>query len=116
MDSQAHLDLVFGALADATRRTMLSRLLEGEATVNALVALTPHKQPTVSRHLQVLAKAGLVTRVARAQYRLVKLNVEPLTEALIWMNRYSRIYDDSLDRLETHLESMVRATPNKETP
>ena len=113
MQSIAQLDLVFGALADGTRRAMLSRLMEGEATVNALVALTPHKQPTISKHLKVLERAGLVTRSAQAQYRLVKLNTAPLAEAQVWMDRYARLYDDSLDRLETHLASKTQ--PNQET-
>ena len=75
------LDRVFGALSDPTRRAILARLANGEATVNELVDLAQLRQPTVSKHLKVLERAGLVTRGRTAQFRPVRLNPAPLASA-----------------------------------
>src|SRR3990170_4989104 len=72
------LDLVFAALADPTRRAILARLADGEATVNELVAPFDLSQPTISKHLKVLERAGLVSRGREAQFRPVRLNATPL--------------------------------------
>ena len=76
-----HLDLVFGALADPTRRAILARLADGQATVNELVEPFKLAQPTITKHIKVLEGAGLVSRGREAQFRPVKLNAEPLKEA-----------------------------------
>ncbi|MBS1705176.1 MAG: winged helix-turn-helix transcriptional regulator [Armatimonadetes bacterium] len=110
----SNLDLVFGALADGTRRAMLARLGEGETTVNALVALTRHKQPTVSKHLKVLERAGLVMRTPKAQYRMVQLNPVPLQEAELWIKRYASLYTDSFDRLDHLLQDERQNSPIEE--
>jgi DNA-binding transcriptional ArsR family regulator len=96
MDS---LDRVFGALADPTRRAILARLAGGEATVKQLVAPFALSQPTISKHLQVLESAGLVSRGRNAQFRPVRLNPEPLAAAARWLGDYRRFWDESLDRL-----------------
>jgi DNA-binding transcriptional ArsR family regulator len=112
MTSQAQLDHVFGALADATRRAILARLVRGEATVNELVGPFDLKQPTISKHLKVLERAGLVSRGREAQFRPVRLNAAPLAHAAKWIGSYRLLWEDSFDRLDAFLES-TQATPKK---
>jgi DNA-binding transcriptional ArsR family regulator len=112
MTSQAQLDHVFAALADATRRAILARLVQGEATVNELVEPFNLKQPTISKHLKVLERAGLVSRGREAQFRPVRLNAAPLADAAKWIGSYRRLWEDSFDRLDALLGSK-RSTPKK---
>jgi DNA-binding transcriptional ArsR family regulator len=105
MASQAQLDSVFGALSDATRRAILARLVEGEATVNELIEPFDLKQPTISKHLKVLERAGLVSRGREAQFRPVHLNAAPLADAASWIGGYRRLWEDSFDRLDALLGS-----------
>jgi DNA-binding transcriptional ArsR family regulator len=105
MPSQAQLDHVFGALADATRRAILARLVQGEATVNELVGPFDLKQPTISKHLKVLERAGLVSRGRQAQFRPVRLNAAPLAHAAKWIGNYRSLWEDSFDRLDVLLGS-----------
>lgn len=100
------LDRVFGALADPTRRAILARLGDGEATVNELVAPFALSQPTISKHLKVLEQAGLVTRGRTAQFRPVRLNAQPLGEAAQWLGDYRRFWEESFDRLETYVKDL----------
>jgi DNA-binding transcriptional ArsR family regulator len=102
------LDLVFAALADPTRRAILARLAAGEATVNELVTPTTLSQPTVSKHLKVLERAGLVSRGREAQFRPVRLNAAPLAEADRWLGDYRRFFTESLDRLDTYVKEQKR--------
>jgi DNA-binding transcriptional ArsR family regulator len=102
----ARLDLVFGALADPTRRAILARIARGDATVNELVEPFDLSQPTISKHLKVLEKAGLISRGREAQTRPVKLNAEPLKDVDIWLGDFRRFLNESLDRLETYVEAM----------
>jgi DNA-binding transcriptional ArsR family regulator len=98
------LSLTFGALADPTRRTIISRLAEGDAAVNELAALVPTiSLQAVSKHLQVLERAGLVTRGRESRQRPAHLRTEPITEASAWLAHYQRFYDESLDKLGEHL-------------
>jgi len=115
MPSQAQLDHVFGALADATRRAILARLTQGEATVSELGKPFDLKQPTISKHLKVLERAGLVSRGRDAQFRPVRLNTEPLAYADKWIGSYRRLWEDSFDRLDALLESK-QPTPKKGKP
>lgn len=101
-----HLDLVFGALADPTRRAILTRLAEGEATVNELVALTTFSQPTISNHLKVLERAGLVSRGRHAQFRPVRLNPAPLASAAHWLGDYRGFWEGSLDQLDAYVQEL----------
>ena len=93
------LDRVFSALADPTRRAILARLAAGEATVNELVAPFALSQPTISKHLKVLERAGLVSRGRNAQFRPVRLNPAPLAGAAQWLGDYRRFWEESFDRL-----------------
>ena len=100
------MDLVFGALADPTRRAILARLADGEATVNELVAPFELSQPTISKHLKVLEGAGLVSRGRNAQFRPVRLNAKPLAEASRWIGDYRRFWEESLDQLEAYVKDL----------
>ena len=100
------LDRVFQALADPTRRAILSRLAAGEATVNELVAPFDLTQPTISRHLKVLEEAGLVSRGRHAQYRPVHLRAAPLGEAAKWLGDYREFWEQSLDRLDAYAQDL----------
>lgn len=101
MTSQAQLDHVFGALSDATRRAILAKLVQADATVNELVEAFDFKQPTISKHLKVLERAGLVSRGRKAQFRPVRLNAAPLADAAQWIGSYRRLWEDSFDRLDS---------------
>ena len=102
----AELDAVFGALADPTRRAILARLADGDATVNQLAAPFNVSQPAISRHLKVLERAGLVSRRRRATARLSHLEAEPLRDATAWLGRYQQFWEESHDRLDQLLASL----------
>lgn len=104
--SADRLSLIFSALADPTRRAILARLSEGEATVNELAEPFDISLPAVSRHLKVLENAGLISRSRNAQWRSSKLEAEPLREATEWMDKYRRFWDASLTRLDAHLRKI----------
>jgi DNA-binding transcriptional ArsR family regulator len=93
----------FAALADPTRRAILARLAEGEATVNELAAPFPISVQAVSKHLKVLERAGLITRGRAAQLRPSRLDGEPLREAADWLEGYRRFWQGSFDRLDERL-------------
>ena len=97
------LDLTFAALADPTRRAILVRLAEGEATVNELAAPFSVSLPAISRHLKVLEHAGLIERGREAQARPSRLRAEPLDDAVQWMERRKRTWEARMDRLDAHL-------------
>jgi DNA-binding transcriptional ArsR family regulator len=101
------LSVTFGALADPTRRAMLSRLTNGDATVNELAGLFPAiSLQAVSKHLKVLERAGLVTRGRSAQRRPARLRAAPLVDVSAWLEHYRRFYEGSLDRLGEHLAQL----------
>ena len=100
------------ALADATRHAILARLVQGQATVNELLKPFDLKQPTISKHLKVLERAGLVSRGRDAQFRPVRLNAEPLAHADKWIGGYRRLWEDSFERLDALLGS-IQPTPKK---
>lgn len=100
------LDQLFSALADPTRRAILARLSLGEATVNDLVAPFALSQPTISKHLRVLERAGLVTRGRDAQRRPVRLNAQPLQQAAQWIDDYRRFWEASHDRLADYVQTL----------
>jgi DNA-binding transcriptional ArsR family regulator len=100
------LSQIFGALADPTRRAILARLAEGEATVTELAEPFDISLPAISRHLKVLEKAGLISRSRSAQWRSSRLEAEPLREATAWMERYRRFWDVNFTRLDAHLKRM----------
>ena len=101
-----HLSTVFAALADPTRRAILARLTDGDATVTELAEPFAISLPAVSRHLKVLQGAGLIDRTRTAQWRHSRLRAEPLREVADWMEPYRRFWDANLDRLDAHLRRM----------
>jgi len=100
-----HLSRTFSALADPTRRAILTRLAHGEATVNELAEPFPISLPAVSRHLKVLEQAGLIVRGREAQWRPTRMQAEPLDEAVAWMQDRKRTWEGRMDRLGTHLRT-----------
>jgi DNA-binding transcriptional ArsR family regulator len=97
------LDSTFAALADPTRRAILSRLAEGDATVGELAEPFPISLQAVSKHLKVLESAGLITRGRSAQLRPSRLCGEPLKEAADWLETYRAVWDERFDRLDQRL-------------
>jgi DNA-binding transcriptional ArsR family regulator len=97
------LSLTFAALADPTRRSILSRLAEGEATVNELAEPFEVSLPAISRHLKVLERAGLIARSREAQWRPSRLQADPLDEAVEWMQSRKQTWETRMDRFEAHL-------------
>jgi DNA-binding transcriptional ArsR family regulator len=97
------LSLTFAALADPTRRSILVRLAEGEATVGELAEPFAVSLPAISRHLKVLERAGLIVRSRDAQWRPSRMEAEPLDEAVEWMQARKRTWESRIDRLEAHL-------------
>ena len=100
------LSMIFAALADPTRREILTRLSDGDATVSELAEPFSISLPAISRHLKVLEQAGLISRSRSAQWRSSSLEAEPLREATDWMERYRKFWDESFDRLDAHLKRM----------
>lgn len=103
------LSATFAALADPTRRAMLSRLAQGPATVNDLAAPFELSLPTVSRHLKVLEAAGLVVKERDKQFRPCRLQTAPLETADQWMQPYRQFFGERLDRLDQQLKTMLAA-------
>jgi DNA-binding transcriptional ArsR family regulator len=103
MATEDRLSVVFGALADPTRRAIIARLAEGDATVTELAEPFPISLPAISRHLKVLERAGLISRSRSGQWRSSALEAAPLKEATAWMERYRVFWDASFDRLDAHL-------------
>jgi DNA-binding transcriptional ArsR family regulator len=97
------LDLLFGALADATRRGIVERLAAGEATVTELAAPYSISLPAISRHLKVLERASLITRSQHGRWRHARLSPRSLAGAATWLSRYERLWTESFDRLDDHL-------------
>ena len=100
------LSVVFGALADPTRRAILVRLADGDAPVAELAAPFKMSQPAISRHLKVLENAGLVSRTRRATARLSHLEAEPLREVTTWLAAYQKFWDESYERLDELLAAL----------
>ena len=99
------LTRTFHALADPTRRAILGRLAEGEASVSQLAEPFPISAQAVSKHLKVLEEAGLITRGRAAQLRPSRLQAVPLKEAVDWLERYRRFWEGGFDRLEARLRA-----------
>src|SRR6186713_2279150 len=98
------LDVTFAALADPTRRAILARLTDGEASVLELAEPFAMSQPAISKHIKVLERAGLVTRGRDAQRRPCRLRAAAMREATLWMDGYRKFWEDSFQRLDTLLE------------
>jgi DNA-binding transcriptional ArsR family regulator len=105
---QDNLSQTFAALADPTRRALLSKLSKGETNVSDLAGpfLKDMSLPAITKHLKVLEKAGLITKSRDAQWRPCKLNGAPLKNASSWMEQYRVFWEESFDHLEAYLKTM----------
>jgi DNA-binding transcriptional ArsR family regulator len=100
------LDATFIALADPTRRAILARLVQGEASVNELAAPFAISQPAISKHLKILERAGLVSRSAAGTRRPVKIEAAPMKQAVDWLEKYRKFWEASYGRLDALLAEL----------
>lgn len=105
------LTSTFAALADPTRRAILTRLSKGERSVSDLAQPFEMTLPAISKHLKVLEKAGLIERSRTAQYRPCKLNAKPLREAAKWVEQYRQFWEERFDRLDDYLAEIQDKQP-----
>lgn len=110
------LSVTLAALADPTRRAILARLEQGEASVTQLAEPFDLKLPTISKHLKVLQRAGLVTQGRRAQWRPCRLEPAPLRGVADWVDRYRHLWEERHDRLEELLRDLQAEEARKERP
>jgi DNA-binding transcriptional ArsR family regulator len=110
--SSDRLDATFAALADPTRRAILARLASGEASVTELAEPFAMSQPAISKHLKVLERAGLISRGRDAQRRPCRIEVKPLADANLWLEKYRRFWESSFERLDAYLTEMKTAKKN----
>jgi DNA-binding transcriptional ArsR family regulator len=103
MTTAAHLSITFAALADPTRRGILRRLREGEASVKELAEPFRMSAPGITKHLKVLQRAGLITQGRQGQTRPCKLRAKPMKEAAEWLEQYRKFWEESFDRLDDYL-------------
>ena len=108
------LDRTFAALADPTRRAILARLTEGEATVNQLAAPFAISVQAVSQHLKVLERAGLITRGRTAQLRPSRLHPEPLRDAVAYLDSYRQFWEGRFGRMEARLRDADRGGADRD--
>jgi DNA-binding transcriptional ArsR family regulator len=101
-----HLDAIFAALADPTRRALVARLATGEASVNELAKPFAMSQPAISKHLKVLERAGLISRGRDRQRRPRRLEAKRLAEATGWLERYRKIWEGNFQRLDALLDEL----------
>jgi DNA-binding transcriptional ArsR family regulator len=106
MTNSEQMDKTFAALANPTRRAILARLAEGEATVNALAEPFDMTLPAISKHIRVLEGAGLITRGKDAQFRPCAINTQPLEALAEWTEQYRHIWEMRFDRMDEILKTM----------
>jgi DNA-binding transcriptional ArsR family regulator len=109
IDQAQNLDAVFAALADPTRRAILSRLAAGEASVNEIAAPFEMSQPAVSKHLKVLEQAGLIERDVDKQRRPARLKAARMAAAVSWLEKFKQFWSSSFDQLDGLLEELKKA-------
>jgi DNA-binding transcriptional ArsR family regulator len=102
------LSRTFSALADPTRRAMLARLSQGDASVQELAKPFDMSLPAITKHLKVLERSGLIVRSRDAQWRPCHLKADPLKEANLWMEHYRRFWEESFDRLDDYLKELQK--------
>jgi len=100
------LSMTFAALADPTRRAILARLADGEASVKDLAAPFDMSQPAISKHLRVLERAGLIEQGRQAQWRPRRLRADPLRDIATWVNQYRRHWEESFERLDAYFQEL----------
>ena len=103
---EARLDETFAALANSTRRAILARLADGEASVNDLAEPFDLTLPAISRHIKVLEHAGLITRGRRAQFRPCTIDAAPLARVADWAEQYRHIWDERFDRMDDYIRDL----------
>ncbi len=108
-NTQSNLDAIFAALADPTRRAILSRLVDGQASVNEIAAPFEMSQPAVSRHLKVLERAGLIERDIDEQRRPARLKAQTMAAAVGWLTEFKAFWGTSFDQLDNVLFNMKQA-------
>lgn len=108
------LDQTFAALANSTRRAILARLAEGEATVNELAEPFNMSLPAISKHIKVLEHAGLIIQGQKAQYRPCTLDVTPLQEISKWTEQYSHIWEERFDQMDNYINQLNPKETNNE--
>ncbi len=119
MQAQTNFDILsatFAALADPTRRAMLTRLALGEASVNELAGPFAMSLPAVSKHIKVLHNAGLISKGRDAQWRPCRIEGENLKQAMDWIGQYKQIWEDRLDRLDAYLLTLQPPPNSTPTP
>lgn len=104
----AQLDATFAALANSTRRAILARLAEGDASVNDLAAPFDLTLPAISKHIKVLEHAGLITRGRRAQFRPCSIEPTAMARVADWAEQYRHIWDDRFDRMDDYVRKLQR--------
>ena len=112
----SRLDATFAALADPTRRAILTRLTHGDASVSELAAPFRVSQPAISRHLKVLERAGLISRTRHRTARLSHLRAEPLRQATVWLAGYRDFWEQSYERLEGLLAALQEGETDRSRP
>src|ERR1700744_268496 len=113
MPADDHLSLIFGALADPTRRAILARLSSGEISVTELAEPFAMSMPAISKHLKVLERAGLIARGREAQWRPCRLKAAPLKDVSDWVEKYRQFWEESFDRLDVYLAELKKAELKK---
>ena len=108
------LSQIFAALANSTRRAMLERLAEGEATVNELAEPFDMSLPAISKHIKVLERAGLIKQGQKAQYRPCTIDVAPLQEVTRWTERYRHVWEARFDRMDDYVAQLNNKARDKE--
>jgi DNA-binding transcriptional ArsR family regulator len=107
------LDATFAALADGTRRAILAKLAHGEATVNELAAPFDISLPSISKHLKVLERAGLISRGRNGHFRPCRLEAERLDEATDWIEQNRQVWTERFDKLAAHLRNLQQPPPTE---
>jgi DNA-binding transcriptional ArsR family regulator len=110
-----HLSTTFAALADPTRRAILARLVDGEASVTQLAEPFDMSMPAISKHLKVLERAGLIARGREAQWRPCRIEAKPLQQAADWISEYERFWTESFDRLDDYLQKLKKQHNSSQT-
>ena len=108
------LSQIFGALANSTRRAILARLAEGEATVNQLAEPFSMSLPAISKHIKVLESAGLITQGQKAQFRPCTIDATPLEEVSQWTEQYRHIWQARFDRMDSYINQIKNRENNNE--
>lgn len=110
------LSTTFAALSDPTRRAILARLAQGEATVTELARPFEMSLPGISKHLKVLARAGLIEQGRNAQWRPCRLDPQPLRDISLWLEQYRRFWEESFSRLDDYLAELQSREPRDDDP